>query len=99
MGEARTNLHRRSDDPGPPPDLRWQEPLRGAWIAAAPPLHGGLGFLLEVVPAVEVEEESGEAAVPRREEEDRCSGRPNLEEEEERATATAVVRDKGQRGE
>jgi hypothetical protein len=49
----------------------------------APP-HGGLGFLLEVVPVVEVEEESGEAAVPRREEEDRRSGRPDLEDEEDR---------------
>jgi hypothetical protein len=33
---------------------------------------------------VEVEEESGEAAVPRREEEDRRSGRPDLEDEEDR---------------
>jgi hypothetical protein len=48
---------------------------------------------------VEVEEESGEAVVPGREEVDRCSDRPDLDDEEERAKATAIVQDKGQCGE
>jgi hypothetical protein len=67
-------------------------------MAVAPPPHGGLGFLLEAVSAVEVEEESGEVPVPGREEVDRRSGRPDLEDEEW-AKATAAVQDKGQRGE
>jgi hypothetical protein len=49
--------------------------------------------------AVEVEEELGEAVVPGREEVDRRSDRPDLDDEEERAKATAIVRDKGQCGE
>jgi hypothetical protein len=48
---------------------------------------------------VQVKEESGKAAVPGREEEDRCSSRPDLEDEEEWAKATAVVQDKGLWGE
>jgi hypothetical protein len=63
------------------------------------PPHAGLGFLLDVVPAMEVEEQSGEAVVPGREEVDQSSSWPDVEDEEERAKATIVVRDKGQRGE
>jgi hypothetical protein len=37
--------------------------------------------------------------VPGREEVNRCSDKPDLEDEEERAKATVAVRDKGQRGE
>jgi hypothetical protein len=85
------------DDPGLSPDLHQQEPLRGAQTAAMP--YGGLGFLLEAIPTVQVKEESDEAAVPRREEEDWCSGRPDLEDEEEWAKAMAVVQDKGPWGE
>jgi hypothetical protein len=85
------------DDPGLSPDLRRHEPLRGAQTAATP--YGGLGLLLEAILTVQVKEESGKAAVPGREEEDRCSSRPDLEDEEEWAKATAVVQDKGLWGE
>jgi hypothetical protein len=86
------------NDPGLPPDLHRQEPLKGAQTVAPPP-HGGLRFLLEAIPAVEVEEELGEAPVPGREEVDQHSGRPDLEDEEEQAKVMIVVRDKGQQGE
>jgi hypothetical protein len=68
-------------------------------MVVPPPPHGGLGFLLEAILVVEVEEESGEAAVPGREEVDWRSSRPDLEDEEERAKATTVIRDKEQQGE
>jgi hypothetical protein len=64
-------------------------------MVAVPSPHGGLGFVLEVVPAVEVKEKSGEAAVPGREEVNRCSDRSDLEYEEEWAKATVAVRGSG----
>jgi hypothetical protein len=68
-------------------------------VVPPPPPHGGLGFLLEAILVVEVEEESGEAAVSGREEVDWRSSRLDLEDEEERAKATTVIRDKEQQGE